>query len=66
MIRRIKIEVQIGLGSSFAPDGDTLAIFAEAVGFVESLGAHSFGSTQFWLSCASAPSFPVPAKPLTV
>lgn len=51
MIRRISIEVQIGLGSSFVPDRDTLAIFAEAVAFTESLDGRAFGADQFWLSC---------------
>ncbi|KAK4704379.1 hypothetical protein P7C70_g1837, partial [Phenoliferia sp. Uapishka_3] len=50
MIRRISIEVQIGLGSSFSPDGDTLAIFTDVVVFFESLGSRSFGAKVFWLS----------------
>jgi len=50
MIRRIRIEVQIGLGNSFAPDGDTLAIFNDAVSFVASLTPHAFAADKFWLS----------------
>lgn len=53
MIRRINIEVRIGLGSAFAPDGNTLEIFAEFVTFCSMLRESSFGAEQSWLPCAS-------------
>jgi len=53
MVRRISIEVRIGLGNTFAPDGSTLEIFAQLVDFYSSLGAQSFGNGRTWLPCAS-------------
>lgn len=53
MVRRISIEVRIGLGNTFAPDGSTLEIFAQLVDFYSSLGAQSFGNGRSWLPCAS-------------
>ncbi|GAA5892155.1 hypothetical protein JCM8208_001454 [Rhodotorula glutinis] len=48
MVRRISIEVRIGLGNTFAPDGSTVLIFGELVDFFSHLGEASFGSTQPW------------------
>ncbi|BGO94136.1 hypothetical protein NBRC10512_006958 [Rhodotorula toruloides] len=53
MIRRINIEVRIGLGSAFAPDGNTLEIFAEFVTFCSMLRESSFGAEQSWLPYTS-------------
>lgn len=41
MLRRISIELWMGLGSPFIPDGETLEVFADAVDFVCSLTACS-------------------------
>jgi len=48
MLRRISIELSIGLGSPFTPDPATLDIFAEAVDYVCGLDARSFDG--FWLN----------------
>lgn len=51
MVRRISIEVRIGLGNAFAPDGNTLSIFSDLVQFVTTLTDESFGATQYWMAC---------------
>ncbi|KAJ6519595.1 hypothetical protein C8R45DRAFT_27475 [Mycena sanguinolenta] len=48
MLRRISIELSIGLGSPFTPDPATLEMYAEAVDYISSLDAHSFDG--FWLN----------------
>ncbi|BGP45128.1 hypothetical protein JCM10450v2_000945 [Rhodotorula kratochvilovae] len=53
MVRRISIEVRIGLGNAFAPDGSTLQIFAELVEHFSTLTEESFGSTQAWMPYTS-------------
>ncbi|GAA5849664.1 hypothetical protein JCM9279_001972 [Rhodotorula babjevae] len=53
MVRRISIEVRIGLGNAFAPDGSTVLIFGELVDFFSHLGEASFGSSQPWLPYTS-------------
>ncbi|KPV76725.1 uncharacterized protein RHOBADRAFT_51724 [Rhodotorula graminis WP1] len=53
MVRRISIEVRIGLGNTFAPDGSTVVIFRELVDFFSRLDEVSFGSTQPWLPYTS-------------
>ncbi|GAA5820317.1 hypothetical protein JCM3770_004044 [Rhodotorula araucariae] len=53
MVRRISIEVRIGLGNAFAPDGSTLQIFAELVDLFSTLAEESFGSTQTWMPYTS-------------
>ncbi|KAF7320232.1 Zn(2)-C6 fungal-type domain-containing protein [Mycena kentingensis (nom. inval.)] len=47
MLRRISIELSIGLGSPFTPDPATLEMYAEAVDYVCSLDSHAFDG--FWL-----------------
>lgn len=49
MLRRIQIEICIGLGSHFTPDPETLEMYAEAVDFFCSLDAHDFDG--YWLNC---------------
>ena len=51
MVRRIGIEIRIGIGASFAPDHPTLSVFAELVEFVESLSGPSFDANQVYPSC---------------
>ncbi|GJN87705.1 hypothetical protein Rhopal_000660-T1 [Rhodotorula paludigena] len=53
MVRRISIEVRIGLGNAFAPDGNTLSIFSDLVQFVTTLTDESFGATQYWMAYTS-------------
>ncbi|KAJ6574875.1 hypothetical protein B0H19DRAFT_1126113 [Mycena capillaripes] len=48
MLRRISIELSIGLGSPFTPDPATLEMYAEAVDYVCGLDARSFDG--FWLN----------------
>ncbi|KAJ7275270.1 hypothetical protein B0H12DRAFT_1227785 [Mycena haematopus] len=48
MLRRISIELSIGLGSPFTPDPATLEMYAEAVDYIVGLDAHSFDG--FWLN----------------
>ncbi|KAF7306719.1 Zn(2)-C6 fungal-type domain-containing protein [Mycena indigotica] len=48
MLRRISIELSIGLGSPFTPDPATLEIYAEAVDYVCSLDGPAFNG--FWLN----------------
>ncbi|KAL1696073.1 hypothetical protein GGG16DRAFT_44445 [Schizophyllum commune] len=47
MLRRVSIELYIGLGSPFVPDDDTLTIFADAVDYFCLLDGYDFDS--FWL-----------------
>ncbi|KAJ7102159.1 hypothetical protein B0H15DRAFT_898146 [Mycena belliarum] len=47
MLRRISIELSIGLGSPFTPDPATLEMYAEAVDYICSLDGRSFDG--FWL-----------------
>ncbi|KAK7463624.1 hypothetical protein VKT23_006966 [Stygiomarasmius scandens] len=47
MIRRIAIELSIGLGSPFTPDPDTLERYAQAVDYISSLDSSDFD--DFWL-----------------
>ncbi|KAJ7932633.1 hypothetical protein B0H13DRAFT_1956283 [Mycena leptocephala] len=48
MLRRISIELSIGLGSPFTPDPATLEMYAEAVDYVCGLDSRSFDG--FWLN----------------
>ncbi|KAJ6509303.1 hypothetical protein C8R47DRAFT_965646, partial [Mycena vitilis] len=48
MLRRISIELSIGLGSPFTPDPATLEMYAEAVDYICGLDARSFDG--FWLN----------------
>nr|GAT47885.1 predicted protein [Mycena chlorophos] len=48
MLRRISIELSIGLGSPFTPDPATLEMYAEAVDYVCSLDTRAFDG--FWLN----------------
>ncbi|KAJ7139897.1 hypothetical protein C8R44DRAFT_765699 [Mycena epipterygia] len=48
MLRRISIELSIGLGSPFTPDPATLEMYAEAVDYVCALDGRSFDG--FWLN----------------
>ncbi|KAJ7357133.1 hypothetical protein DFH08DRAFT_851120 [Mycena albidolilacea] len=48
MLRRISIELSIGLGSPFTPDPATLEMYAEAVDYFCGLDARSFDG--FWLN----------------
>ncbi|KAJ7783536.1 hypothetical protein DFH07DRAFT_190405 [Mycena maculata] len=48
MLRRISIELSIGLGSPFTPDPATLEIYAEAVDYVCDLDGRAFDG--FWLN----------------
>ncbi|TRM69249.1 hypothetical protein BD626DRAFT_544051 [Schizophyllum amplum] len=48
MLRRISIELYIGLGSPFVPDDDTLTIFADTVDYFCLLDGYDFDS--FWIS----------------
>ncbi|KAJ7492847.1 hypothetical protein FB451DRAFT_1219777 [Mycena latifolia] len=48
MLRRISIELSIGLGSPFTPDPATLEMYAEAVDYLCSLDGRSFDG--FWLN----------------
>ncbi|KAJ7786073.1 hypothetical protein B0H16DRAFT_1489069 [Mycena metata] len=48
MLRRISIELSIGLGSPFTPDPATLEIFCEAVDYFCGLNAHTYD--EFWLN----------------
>ncbi|CAK5279980.1 unnamed protein product [Mycena citricolor] len=48
MLRRISIELSIGLGSPFTPDPATLEMYAEAVDFICALDSRAFDS--FWLN----------------
>ncbi|KAH8824377.1 hypothetical protein DL96DRAFT_1712657 [Flagelloscypha sp. PMI_526] len=48
MLRRIRIEILIGLGSPFTPDNETLDMYAEAVDFFCSLDGRDFDG--FWLN----------------
>ncbi|KAJ7169652.1 hypothetical protein C8R46DRAFT_896215 [Mycena filopes] len=48
MLRRISIELSIGLGSPFTPDPATLEMYAEAVDYVCALDARSYDG--FWLN----------------
>ncbi|KAJ6627157.1 hypothetical protein B0H10DRAFT_422538 [Mycena sp. CBHHK59/15] len=48
MLRRISIELSIGLGSPFTPDPETLEMYAEAVDYVCSLDGRAFDG--FWLN----------------
>ncbi|KAJ7130116.1 hypothetical protein C8R43DRAFT_1240008 [Mycena crocata] len=48
MLRRISIELSIGLGSPFTPDPATLEMYAEAVDYVCALEGRSFDG--FWLN----------------
>ncbi|THV04900.1 hypothetical protein K435DRAFT_835156 [Dendrothele bispora CBS 962.96] len=47
MIRRIAIELSIGLGSPFTPDPETLERYAQAVDYISSLDSSAFD--DFWL-----------------
>ncbi|GAA5905414.1 hypothetical protein JCM6882_003153 [Rhodosporidiobolus microsporus] len=49
MVRRISLEIRIGLGNAFLPDGHTLEIFAHFVQHFASLGPDSFDGKQPWL-----------------
>ncbi|KIY43296.1 hypothetical protein FISHEDRAFT_62807 [Fistulina hepatica ATCC 64428] len=51
MLRRIAIELYIGLGSPFIPDVETLEIFADAVDFV--CGLQPVDLDGFWLNYVS-------------
>ncbi|GAA5976713.1 hypothetical protein JCM10908_005604 [Rhodotorula pacifica] len=53
MVRRISIEIRIGLGNSFAPDGNTVQIFGDLVNFCRSCTSHSFGPEQPWYAFTS-------------
>jgi len=48
MLRRISIELSIGLGSPFTPDPATLEMYAEAVDYVCGLNARAYDG--FWLN----------------
>ncbi|KAK7064416.1 Zn(2)-C6 fungal-type domain-containing protein [Favolaschia claudopus] len=48
MLRRISIELSIGLGSPFTPDPATLEMYAEAVDYICNFDARSFDG--FWLN----------------
>lgn len=52
MVRRISLEIRIGLGNAFLPDGNTLEIFARFVSHFGSLGQDSFDGKQHWICCA--------------
>lgn len=47
MVRRIAIELSIGLGSPFTPDPETLERYAQAVDYVSSLEGQALDG--FWL-----------------
>ncbi|GAA6041682.1 hypothetical protein JCM8097_003082 [Rhodosporidiobolus ruineniae] len=53
MVRRISIEIRIGLGNSFLPDGNSLDIFADLVKYVASLNEDSFAGNQWWICYSS-------------
>ncbi|GAA5971375.1 hypothetical protein JCM11641_008328 [Rhodosporidiobolus odoratus] len=53
MIRRVSIEIRIGLGNSFLPDGNTLEIFADLVKYSATLSDDAFNGQQFWLCYSS-------------
>ncbi|GAA5830588.1 hypothetical protein JCM11251_002523 [Rhodosporidiobolus azoricus] len=53
MIRRISLEIRIGLGNAFLPDGHTLDIFARFVQHVSSLEQDSFDGKQPWICYSS-------------
>ncbi|BGP13116.1 hypothetical protein JCM10213v2_001035 [Rhodosporidiobolus nylandii] len=53
MIRRVSIEIRIGLGNSFMPDGNTLAIFSDLVKLVASLSKDSLDGRQPWICYSS-------------
>ncbi|GAA5960316.1 hypothetical protein JCM3765_007471 [Sporobolomyces pararoseus] len=48
MVRRISIEIRIGIGSAFNPDQSTLSIFTELVLFVEKLSVASHELVYDW------------------
>lgn len=47
MVRRIAIELSIGLGSPFTPDPETLERYAQAVDYISSLEGQALDG--FWL-----------------
>lgn len=51
MVRRISIEIRIGLGNAFAPDGKTIHLFVDFVAFCVSMTELSLGSEQPWYPC---------------
>ncbi|GAA5979016.1 hypothetical protein JCM5350_004207 [Sporobolomyces pararoseus] len=48
MVRRISIEIRIGIGSAFNPDQSTLSIFTELVLFVEKMSLVTHELPQDW------------------
>ncbi|GAA5832375.1 hypothetical protein JCM3766R1_002400 [Sporobolomyces carnicolor] len=53
MVRRISIEIRIGIGSSFSPDQSTLSIFSELVLFVKRLDSDARLPSYDWPGYAS-------------
>ncbi|GAA5894950.1 Zn(II)2Cys6 transcription factor [Sporobolomyces salmoneus] len=53
MVRRISIEIRIGIGSSFNPDQSTLSIFSELVLFIEHLASTAPHLAYDWLGYSS-------------
>ncbi|KAL8290228.1 hypothetical protein RQP46_003167 [Phenoliferia psychrophenolica] len=47
MVRRVAIELRVGIGGAFLPDADTLSLFSDLVDFVANLPSEAFSG--FWL-----------------